>query len=706
MRGARDGEDDDLVVIEVDDEPAPAPGPPPGLTTARASRRTRIVAIAAVGVVVVVAAFATIRVRDRAHHALLPFATGTALVTANGARLHRVDVDTGVERSARYDVFRPPATTLMLATRDAVVVALASPQNSPVLSTYLVSADLHGVPMPIATSADQVVVSADGRRLIVGKDRSNLLVEVDGRGHLVVEPGGEASYGTPIAALPGGIVTEGWTFQTTTGDTTVVREGRVVATGGTRVAWMRACDAARCPLLVTDVRTGRERSFAEPALAPLLSPYFVTGIADVSMGGELLGRVSPDGRHLVVVGPDRSVVLVDLDTGAARRVRTTASDLHAVAWSPDGRTLFALDAASHRPRLVAIVPETGATHTLDVPVAPGTSSLLAVPGPRHGARRAVAAAPTTTTTAPPNRPVLGARTGLDLVAVGAETLDTVHLDTGATTRVALPAPVSNYEGDDSFAPVPDQPGRRPIAVGDRVVFLRDAHAYSAGPGRIVELGAAVEIFPSVDREHVWIVPSLSDDATPGVPVREVDVTDARVARTITVPEQPVAAAGDGLLLRADVPGSDTGRLLLASPGGATRVVVAGLTSTTSVLAAGPNAVVLGDQACTCLHVVDVATATARDVPSFARGASFAPDGRTLAIAGGRDATWTLLDVDTLALRSIPSLGAADSTPVWSPDGRWLFGWSYTAVTAYSTVDGRTADVPGAGGATRFAVLDR
>ncbi len=542
--------------------------------------------------------------------------------------------------------------------------------------------------------------------MVLAKSGSGNLFAVDVHGHVVEEPSGDTLYPSPLAALRDGFVTAGWSFHELDGDTTLVRDGRVIGAGGTRVAWVRACDATRCPLVVTDVDGGADRSFAEPALAPLLSPYFAAG---VSMNTELLGRVSSDGRDLVVVGPDRSVVVVDLDTGAAQRLRVRAFDLHAVAWSPDGRTLFVLDTGSRRPRLVAVVPETGATHALRTRIGTGTASLVAVPGPRQGPRRATAPEPTTTTIVA-DRPVLGTRTGLELVAVGPDTLDTVNLDTGATARAALPAPVSNYEGDDSFAPIPDDAGRRPLAVGDRVVFLRYGHAYSARGSSVVELGGALAIFPSSTPGRVWTVSSSAGDGTaPGVTVHDVDVADGRITQTMTLPGEPFGTTDRGFVVRIGSESAPGVHLGVTTATSAARNIYDAPSedwSSTTVLAAAAHHVVLADRSCACLHVVDVDSGTARDVPLFARGASFAPDGHTLAIAGGQPETWTVLDVDDLSFDSIPSPGVADSTPAWSPDGRWLFGWSYTAVTAYSTVDGQTYDVPGAAGATRFAVVAR
>jgi hypothetical protein len=132
--------------------------------------------------------------------------------------------------------------------------------------------------------------------------------------------------------------------------------GMLLAAGPT--GWLTVeCDPRyRCSIILRD-RSGRARA--------ITGATFGTG----SLGGYALGGViSPDGRAAAVFeptpGPAPVLDLLQLRTGGRHRVEVDVGegpDQGTVAWSPDSRWLFVLDAAG---RLRVVDPGTGTVSQL------------------------------------------------------------------------------------------------------------------------------------------------------------------------------------------------------------------------------------------------------------------------------------------------------------------------------------------------------
>lgn len=132
-----------------------------------------------------------------------------------------------------------------------------------------------------------------------------------------------------------------------------VTSGAVVASGPT--GWLAVeCDERdRCSGVLVDRAGGRHR----PAIG-VLSPDLPADHAFVPSG-----VLSPDGRKaaLYVGDPQRSLrlVVLDLATGAATRTDLAlvgGAVSQSLAWTPDGRWLFGVDASA---RIVAVDPISG-----------------------------------------------------------------------------------------------------------------------------------------------------------------------------------------------------------------------------------------------------------------------------------------------------------------------------------------------------------
>lgn len=147
----------------------------------------------------------------------------------------------------------------------------------------------------------------------------------------------------PADVSPRDVAGDRVVFQTPEGAITVwdLVEGRVtwssppasnvLAVGGGRVVWQRACDSPLCVLHVTDLDTGRDRTI--PAVTDGTEFY-----PDIQ-------AISPSGRYLAAMvgtgdgGPAPfKLRLIDLDSGLVSE--EDAFEPARVMWSPDERWLF------------------------------------------------------------------------------------------------------------------------------------------------------------------------------------------------------------------------------------------------------------------------------------------------------------------------------------------------------------------------------
>lgn len=176
-----------------------------------------------------------------------------------------------------------------------------------------------------ASSRRVLLTRADGTRtgiaVQVPLGHSILAALPDGRGNLVF-PGFETFPGSPRSAA---------TLDVRPGGTDVVtRRDRLIAVGPSR--WLlEQCSFHQCDAVVVNRRTG-----ARHTLRGVDAPTQVPGI------------ISPDGRTAAlqdVATKPASIALLNLTTGALHVVPISAdvTDPQAMVWSPDSRTLFALD---------------------------------------------------------------------------------------------------------------------------------------------------------------------------------------------------------------------------------------------------------------------------------------------------------------------------------------------------------------------------
>jgi hypothetical protein len=116
-----------------------------------------------------------------------------------------------------------------------------------------------------------------------------------------------------------------------------VTTGVLIAVGPTGMITVDCDDRAHCGIVFRS-RDGRTR-----VVPALLGPQ-----------GPNLGAISPDGTSVVVYtygqGGDVSATLVELDNGASHPIElplTATGAEGTIAWSPDSRWLFAVDASQH-----------------------------------------------------------------------------------------------------------------------------------------------------------------------------------------------------------------------------------------------------------------------------------------------------------------------------------------------------------------------
>ena len=135
-----------------------------------------------------------------------------------------------------------------------------------------------------------------------------------------------------------------------------ITSGSLLAIGPTRWITEECDESYRCTSAVTDRGTGARRSLATPLDGYAQNP----------------GAVSPDGRTAALLQPNGqgslNLHLLDVATGAVRVTGVTTGvdrtgGSRTLAWSPDGRWLFATDGTG---RLLA-VSRTGQEVALDVP---------------------------------------------------------------------------------------------------------------------------------------------------------------------------------------------------------------------------------------------------------------------------------------------------------------------------------------------------
>jgi hypothetical protein len=420
-RGPDTAHTDDLVVIELDDEAGPpaapdltaAPSTPARrhVATAR-TRRTRIgigllaLAVLAGATVATVTAWPGRRSADandvpgvthRRGRPGLPFATGSALVVADGAVLRRVDLDTGAETAARFPRFASGALQLELATRDALVVRTASQPATGAWTRFVVPADLLGAPVGVATETETLAAAADGHHVLLVHGPGRGIDELDARGHArhVTDGGGFLAF-TVVGTHAGVVVGApgSWRVFHPRDPTTPrapSRSGSLLAVGDLSAVWAAsACGPGSCPLRLTDLASGVDRPLPDAEIAAFLSSY---DARDLDLG--VVGRVSPDGRRLALLDAHDDLAVADLATGDLVDTRTTVLGLGSVAWSPDGATLFALAADEDRGSVVVLRPDTGDAHLLPLGLQTAVS-LAVVPGPRRSPARSHVAAPATT----------------------------------------------------------------------------------------------------------------------------------------------------------------------------------------------------------------------------------------------------------------------------------------------------------------------
>jgi hypothetical protein len=136
-----------------------------------------------------------------------------------------------------------------------------------------------------------------------------------------------------------------------------ISSGWPIAVGAGR--WLVAdCPTkSRCQNVVVNPATGARRVLPGPAAANVFIP----------------GVISPDGSAAAVVrmtGDHLTLHLIDLTSGADRTLNVPLADTSydgAIAWSPDGRWLFA---AADRGWLAVIDPNTGNTRSLGIDLPP------------------------------------------------------------------------------------------------------------------------------------------------------------------------------------------------------------------------------------------------------------------------------------------------------------------------------------------------
>jgi hypothetical protein len=142
------------------------------------------------------------------------------------------------------------------------------------------------------------------------------------------------------------------------GGRTRISDGTLLASGPT--GWLvRECEPARCTNVVIDRRRGTRRVLPGPALR----------------ASGAVGVVAPDGSAAAVfegeaMSGTATVTMVDLRTGARRRVPVTASIAQpegTVVWSPDSRWVFV---AGDDGRLWVVDAATGEVDGLPVPLPP------------------------------------------------------------------------------------------------------------------------------------------------------------------------------------------------------------------------------------------------------------------------------------------------------------------------------------------------
>jgi hypothetical protein len=292
----------------------------------------------------------------------------------------------------------------------------------------------------------------------------------------------------------------------------------------------------------------------------------------------------------------------------------------------------------------------------------------------------------------------------------------VDADTGRATDLDIPDVQldTTSAGDGSFATIPPAPGRAPLVVDGTVVFLHGGSAISfdVDTGRFRALGAARRVFPSTTGGRVWLVafgPPTGTGATVWA-TTEVDVHTGATTSSITAPDETVAVSTRGLVFQDQ---TTAGARFVARDPSTRRIALSVAATTTAATALGTRGrlFLYADRECGCVRVLDLRHGTQRTVMVPAQAAAFAPDGRVVAFSAGAVAgTWTLVRLDSLAPTTMPSLGLDGARPVWSPDGRRLFGSSYGGgvhalpAPGGAAERGATADVPGVSGASWLAVV--
>lgn len=380
----------DLGVVDEPGDPEPPPGAGGGPQQGRVSRRALI---ALGGLVAAGAGLAVVRQQGSAPEAARtpsssPSPSPSRLVppTPAASRILPVEVtglggpllggpaldvfaiaDAAVVRvelaTGRMTRTSPPAGGLhdLLPVRGGVLVSGSSGQTALVpdgaeAREAAAALNASGVLLPSRDLDHVWVVEAVGDRLRMA------LVTVDGRRTGTTATLPKLTAGPPAPDGAGLMVVRGLGGIYAAGPQGISRitTGSLLAAGP--AGWLVAdCDDhAECGAAFVD-RRGRRRP-----LAGVLQPDLAFGTA--AYGDPAVGAISPDGRSAAVFSdaPDGSRPLLVLDLGRGTRVTTDLAltpetPSRSLAWSPDGRHVFAVDRAG---RLAAVDPRTGGVRPL------------------------------------------------------------------------------------------------------------------------------------------------------------------------------------------------------------------------------------------------------------------------------------------------------------------------------------------------------
>ena len=264
---------------------------------------------------------------------LLPEPTGAALVVVTSSEVLVVELDTGAVRSVAVadrhnyqEAWAVGGAAVVQSSGGAIAVPAARGEDPVVLTEggaadSLVPSDRSGHVWLVSQQDHKLVgreVSADGqetgRRFVLPALLGPTMVPVDGG--LIVQTLGSLTFYDPD-----------------TGAARAIGHGIALAGSGDTLARL-SCEALRCGLRLTDLRTGDDVAVSpsDTASAPVAQAAF-----------------SPDGRWLAVVvrtltGTTDRMALVDVADGEVVAVHATVMGPgNLFTFSPDSRWLFVVD---------------------------------------------------------------------------------------------------------------------------------------------------------------------------------------------------------------------------------------------------------------------------------------------------------------------------------------------------------------------------